>query len=235
MKPEIAYKAKHILERLRQDEMLGEYIGPESHLPQAYRGTGDIKLIILGQDPTVEDPLKRQNIDTVLNLNHRGGAGVYLSQICRGIGIERKQNIYVTNVLKNFFTSRPTDIKATNIFKKSFPYWLPLLMDELSEFNGVPVITLGEPVLQLLSTGENQLSLSQYWGHTDGWQETQTFGKPKYVKAADNLLHHTLFPFPHLQTLRKDFYRIRMSDYIQLVRITSFCSNEIVNTNIDQH
>ena len=50
---DIEEKAKSILETLRHDENLGKYIDPTINIPQAYQGTGPIKIIVLGQDPTI--------------------------------------------------------------------------------------------------------------------------------------------------------------------------------------
>jgi uracil-DNA glycosylase len=219
---DIEEKAKRILEDLRYDERLKQYIDPTLGIPQAYRGEGEIKLIVLGQDPTIRDAIKRQKIDMVLNLNKRGSAGNYLSRICLDLGIERKQNIYATNLFKNFFTSPPTGIEEVNMFQELLDYWLPLLVEELAEFKSVPVITLGEPVLKILLTEASQHPLREHWGYIIKWQGDLLFKEPKYVKPEANLLGRVLFPFPHQPSLRKGFYKQRMADYVDFVKANAF-------------
>ena len=222
MMPTIEAKAKITLENLRRDEKLGKYMDPTLGIPTAYRGTGQIRLIVLGQDPTIRDAIRRRKIDMALNLNKRGSAGNYLSRICRDIGIERKQNIYATNLFKNFFTSPPTEIQEIKILEECLNQWLPLLREELAEFDNVPVITLGEPVLRLLLKEESQHPLREHWGYKDEWQITSKFGNLNYVKAEDNKIERILFPFPHQPSLRKGFYKVRMNDYTNFVKSTSF-------------
>src|SRR5690242_19250975 len=118
MMPGIEIKARHILENLQHDEFLGKHIDPKLDIPQAYRGEGEIKLIVLGQDPTIKDMTKRGKIKTVLNLDTNGSARGYLADVCLGLDLDLKKNIYATNLCKNFFTAPPTEIKEINILKE---------------------------------------------------------------------------------------------------------------------
>ena len=222
MLPHIEEKTKHILENLRRDEIVGKHIDPALGIPKAFRGEGDIKLIILGQDPTIKDVTKRSKIKTVLNLDTNGSARSYLSRVCLELGIDLKQNVYATNLFKSFFTAPPTGIKEINILKESLDPWLRLLQEELAPFDNVPVITLGEPVLKLLLKGDSLHPLREHWGYIAKWQSGLLFKELNYVKPEDNRLQRTLFPFPHQPTLRKGFYRLRRNDYTDFMKVTAF-------------
>jgi len=217
----ILEKAEQKLELLAWDDTLARYIDTKYHIPQPYVGNGTIGLIVLGQDPTIKDIEKRKKIKTVLNLDTNGSARAYLSDLCQKTGIDVLQNIYATNLFKNFFTFPPTEIKEINIFKVFLDFWLPLLIEELSPFDNVPVITLGEPVLRCILKEERSSPLREHWGYTPEWKNGK-FGSLKYVKPDDNFLGRILFPFPHQPTLRKRFYKMRKDDYIAFAKVTAF-------------
>jgi hypothetical protein len=219
---DIGEKAKRIIENLSHDKNLGKYIDPTLDIPQAYRGTGPIKLIVLGQDPTIKDKTKREEIKTVLNLDTNGSARGYLAGVCLGLGIDLEQNVYATNLFKNFFTAPPTQIKEINILKACLDPWLQLLIEELALFNDVPAMTLGEPVLKLILKGESLHPLREHWGYILKWQSGLLFKELKYVKPEDNLLGRVLFPFPHQPSLRKEFYKQRRDDFTKFVKAIAF-------------
>ena len=136
----IKAKSQAILRHLTTDHRLGQFVVSNLPIPVVKRGTGPIKLIILGQDPTVKDEAGRAKIKTVLNLDKKGGLLVYLAKIAKGLDLDLNANVYATNYLKCFFTHPPTQIKEIDIFQAFGPYWLPLLLDELKEFEGVPIV-----------------------------------------------------------------------------------------------
>jgi len=140
-----------------------------------------IKLIVLGQDPTVQDATARAKIRTVLNLDKNGSVRAYLSGLSQKLEIDLQQNIYATNIYKNFFIAPPTQISEIDIFKAFLPAWLPLLKDELSQFDGIPVITLGEPVMNSLFISGKPNRLRNYWGYTSEWK-TGKFDGLDYIK-----------------------------------------------------
>ncbi|MCX6078805.1 MAG: hypothetical protein NTW32_04655 [Chloroflexi bacterium] len=127
-------------------------------------GSGSIKLIVLGQDPTVKNEASRKSIKTVLNLDKNGSARAYLSGVSQKLGIDLKQHVYATNLFKNFFVQPPTQIKQIDIFQTFLPAWLPYLKDELAQYPDIPVITLGEPVLQTILMPGLPDRLREYWG-----------------------------------------------------------------------
>lgn len=202
-----------VMDSLAQDSILSPFVMGARPIPQTKRGTGLIKLILLGQDPTVKDEASRVKIKTVLNLDKKGGLLVYLAGVAQGLGLDLNANIYATNYLKCFFTHPPTQIKAINIFEAFGPYWLPLLLEELKEFEGVPVVALGEPLFFALRLPGALPRLRDYWGYQPGWQ-TKGFGEMTHLVPERNTLGRVVFPFPHQPSIRKPFYKARMADYI---------------------
>ena len=145
---EASAKAQTVLGQLLEHPRLGRYIDSSLEIPRGFRGSGEIRLIILGQDPTVKNERSRQTIRCVLNLDSRGNLWNYLSQVCRELGIELSRNVYATNLLKNFLVAPPTQIKEIDVFQEALPFWLPLLKEELAEFPSVPVLALGAEKLE---------------------------------------------------------------------------------------
>lgn len=96
-------------------------------------------MIILGQDPTVQDPEYRKKIKVVLLLNQPGGLRRYLGKVCDALDIDLDENIYATNLLKNFFTIPPDKMRKQDpqFFQKAAGYWIPLLKEEIEEFDRV--------------------------------------------------------------------------------------------------
>jgi len=141
--------------------------------------------------------------------------------VCNGLGIQVTENVYATNLYKNFFIRPPTQITEIDVFQEFKDAWLPLLKDELEPYAGIPVITLGEPLLAPLVGENTSAKVRDYWGYTPEWTE----GKVKplgHIGAADNRLNRIIFPFPHQPSLRKRFYRARMSDYVSFVKSVAF-------------
>ena len=217
----IETRANSILEQLKQDERLGQYVDGTLPVPKPYHGSGKVKLIVLGQDPTVKVAQSRKTIRTVLNLDKKGSVRTYLAGVCHDLGLQLAENVYATNLYKNFFIHPPTQIAEIDVFQEFLSFWLPLLKDELEPFPGVPVITLGEPILAPL-VGENvSTRVRDYWGYVPEWRE----GKEKpfqCIRADDNQLNRIIFPFPHQPSLRKEFYRTRLRDYVAFVKATAF-------------
>jgi len=214
-------KPEKVLEKILQDTSLSRYIDSTIHIPLHYCGKGPIRLFILGQDPTVKDPHARKMIRMVLNLDKKKSVWNNLVKICRGLGIIMDENVYATNLFKNYFIEPPTHIKDINIFSKFLPYWLPILKDELDLYPEIPIITLGEPVMQALVKPIVTNKIRKYWGYTPEWK----LGKLEplnFIRPEENLLGRKIYPFPHQPSLRKLFYQNRMDDYIAFLKTTSF-------------
>ena len=212
-------KAVEILHRLVSDPELGRFVDGNLPIPKAYCGTGEIRLIILGQDPTVKNPLSRAKINTVLNLDRKGSLRAYLDDICQGLGLDLDRNVYATNYLKNFFVAPPTQIDQEGIFTRFAQVWLPFLREELAHFGNAPVIALGEPVLSIVLQGDAPKLVREYWGYSAEWRVGKTIPF-RYVKPADNVLSRVVFPFPHQPSITKRFYYERLQAYVKFVRST---------------
>jgi hypothetical protein len=210
-------RANAILGHLEKGSVLGKYIDQSLPIPQPFRGTGNITLIFLGQDPTVKNVASRKMIKMVLNLDKNNALKRYLTEICDKLGIKLEENVYATNLYKNFFVAPPTQIREIDIFRQCAPHWLPLLLEELSEFEQVPVITLGEPILVPLTFDHASRKVHDYWGYVRNW-ETRPLPSFRHLKASDNKISRTIFPFPHQPSLRKPFYKTKMDDYVAYVK-----------------
>lgn len=221
IREEVAKKANNIFEKITADESLAPYVDAGLRIPDVFVGKGDIKLIVLGQDPTVKDSRKRKDITVTLNLNKRGSVRNYLTQVCLGLGLDLKQNVYATNLFKNFFVKPPTQIKDFDIFEAFVPHWLPLLREELARFPNIPIITLGQPLLRVLIVDKSKGLVREYWGYTRDWRENPPLPF-SFVPPEDNRLGRRFFPFPHQPSLRKPFYKATLPAYIDYLRTQAF-------------
>ena len=217
----IQRRAATVLRELKADPNLGGFVDPALGVPEVFQGEGEIRLIILGQDPTVKNPRSRLGIKTVLNLDKRGQLRDYLSRICELLGLNLDEHVYATNYLKNFFVKPPTQITEIDVFQVFGPNWLPLLQDELALFPRAPVIALGQPLLAALVRGEASPRVRDYWGYTPRWKSGER-GPLDHLAPQDNRLQRTVFPFPHQPSIRKQFYRERLASYTAFVRQMAF-------------
>jgi hypothetical protein len=224
MNVNILEKAYQKLNELRRDTSISNYIDLHLRIPSPYIGKGPIKLFVLGQDPTVKNEQSRSSIKTVLNLDKRGSVLVYLSDVCKKLGIILNLNVYATNIFKNFFIQPPTQIKEIDIFQTFLPFWLPVLKEELALFPNIPVITLGQPVMQTIIKPGVPILVRDYWGYTTEWKEGN-LGSFHFIKHKDNILGRLVFPFPHQPSIRKEFYKQRMDDYIAFMKEKAFPLN----------
>jgi len=174
-----------------------------------YRGKGPIKLIIIGQDPTVGKVERRKDITCTLNLDKKSDPlKTYVKRICDGLskngGLSYSlDNIYATNLFKYFYTKTPST--TYNVLEKHLKKNLDLLKRELEEFKGLPIITLGEPVLKLLTN--NNENVRKYW---------KSEGR---VEENENELHEIIYPFPHEMTSNvKELYSGKWDSYIEYVQ-----------------
>jgi hypothetical protein len=221
MHNDVVEKSERKLEELCRDPSLSKYLDPSLRIPKPYVGKGSIKLIVLGQDPTVKDAIARKSINMVLNLDKKKSVWNYLVKICRGIGIDMSENVYATNLFKNFFSLPPTQIEEIDIFATFLPHWLPILKEELAQYPNLPIITLGEPVLQTILNPGMPTRLREYWGYTTEWKNGKL--EPfQFIQPAENILGRTVFPFPHQPSIRKEFYKQRMDAYIAFMKKLTF-------------
>lgn len=91
-------ESNQIVKQLKKDERLGQYVDKTLHIPQPYHGSGTIRLIVLGQDPTVKERERRKAIRTVLTLDEPGPLSNYLESLCNDLEIQLSENVYATNL-----------------------------------------------------------------------------------------------------------------------------------------
>jgi len=206
-----------VIEQIKANPQLNQFVNSVLPTPKAFRGSGEIKLVILGQDPTVKNQKSLAKIKTVLNLDKSGNLRNYLSEICKGLGLDLNKNVYATNYLKNFFVKPPTQFKDNDLFTKFAELWLPLLRKELAPFGNIPVITLGQPVLSLVTQRGAPKHVRDYWGYNNEWKSGKTLPF-KFIDPENNLLNHNIFPFPHQPSIAKQFYRSRLMKYVDFMR-----------------
>lgn len=177
-----------------------------------FRGYNDIKLIILGQDPTTKNVDSRKTISCTLNLDKQNVLKRYIEGICIELGITI-DNLYATNLFKYFYTTRPA--KTVDVLINHLQPNLDLLKYELSEFKDIPVLTLGQPVLQLITN--KYAKVREFWDYNNKTKITD--GHFTYSLAKNNQLNRDLFPFPHQPSLRKQFYKNTLKRYLNTVKL----------------
>lgn len=213
---DLSIEVRKVIDKLASSE-IGSYIDTVLTPPDPFRGRGRIRLIILGQDPTVQDPEYREKIKVTLLLNQPGGLRTYLDKICKALGIDLDENIYATNLLKNFFTEPPDSRRKEDpqFFRKAADYWIPLLREEIEEFENVAILPLGEPVLNCLTKGPDWELIRNYWGYEGPAHYGRNFG---YIKPTENVLSRVIFPFPHIPGLKHKIYKQQFDGYLSFMR-----------------
>ena len=212
-------QSRDVVEVLMADAVIGKYIDDTIPVPRPFVGTGDIRLVILGQDPTVNELSTRQAITTVLMLDQKGSnLHRFLTGICTGLGISLDQNVYATNVCKNFFTEPPKNVMTTDLIGLSWHYWRPLVVAELDRFPKAAILTLGNPILHVTVREPAVKDLKHYWGHVGG-KVMKEHGEYRLVEEQHSTLGRPFFPFPHITNISAtELYRTHRNDYLSFVR-----------------
>ena len=63
-----------------------------------FKGNAAIKLIVIGQDPTIQNTNTRNKIRYTLNLDKNNALKTYLVQICAGLGISI-ENVFIVQFI----------------------------------------------------------------------------------------------------------------------------------------
>ena len=108
----VVAEAENIRRQLIKENNFNDFIDAENEkIPKPYLLGKEIKLIIIGQDPTVRNENSRKDVTTVLNLNKENGALFnYVNEIATRLNCDIHENVYATNLLKCFFTVPPVCI-----------------------------------------------------------------------------------------------------------------------------
>ncbi len=92
---------------------------------------------------------------------------------------------------------------------------MPLLREEIEEFENVPVLPLGEPVLNCLTKSPDRVLIRYSWGYEGPAKYGRNFG---CIKPTENILSRIIFPFPHIPGMAHKFYRQQMSGYLAFMK-----------------
>ena len=217
----IVKKAEQAVQQLAADPSIGQYVDATLPVPKPFLRSEDIRLVVIGQDPTVRRAESRASITTVLNLDRGGSLRAYLDRLCTDLGLNLNEHVYATNACKGFFTEPPTAIDTCDVLTESANVWLPLLREELAHFPEAVVLSLGQPVLAMLVRPGQPTEMKHYWGYHRDWKREGTFQKMRLIQAEDSTVGRTIFSFVHEPTMRgarAEFYRQRRDQYIQFIR-----------------
>lgn len=208
---DVVEEAMQIRDQLKKScDFFVNPIDVERKIIPPYVGKGDIKLLIIGQDPTIRNEKQRNEINCTLNLDKGKGSLLrYIERICSELDISI-DNVYATNVFKYFYSSPPADTRE--VLSNHLDLNLGLLNKEISNYPDARVITLGEPVFQLLT--DNSYKVRNYWGYQKG-----TCNRDFKKSFSDtNKIKRDFYPMPHQPSLRKAFYKDHLSDYIGFMK-----------------
>ena len=164
--------------------------------------TSEIKLIFIGQDPTVRNQKSRGKINVTLNLDKENNLKTYLKEVCDILQVDIEKEVYATNLYKCFF-------------KRHFKIWMDFLINELTEFKNSFVITLGEPLINQL-IHSNSKKVRTYWDYIGN---TKSGGNFKCNEPFENYLQRRIYPIAHQPTWnRNEFYKIYLKDYLEYLK-----------------
>jgi uracil-DNA glycosylase len=112
-----------------------------------------IRLMLIGQDPTIFNSPERVN--TVLMLNETSGRNGQLRKWLETelIGKDNFENVevYATNLIKCQFSKPPSQSGGISFLKKRFEYCKSYLYSEIEKYKPTLVLTFGEPAHLLFS------------------------------------------------------------------------------------
>lgn len=208
-------KVRQVYSIILSKPLLRAQVDTKHEIPAVHKGSGKIKMIIIGQDPTVKNKASRKNITSVLGLDKPGKMQRYAFAVCERLGIDPMKELYATNLFKNFFEEPPNH--NSDVLHKFFQYWFPVLEEELSKYRNIPVITLGDKVIDFLSKKSADKLVRSYWGYTEDWHQGGG-NSMKHIPPDENLLNKPVFPFPRQPSIIKEFYASRMDRYIDYIK-----------------
>lgn len=173
---------------------------------------GDVKLIIIGQDPTVRNYNSRKDITATLNLDKRNSLRKYICMICNRLQIDLDKEVYATNLYKCFFKHPPAD--NFSVLTRHFKIWADLLINELNAFSNPIIISLGEPLIkQLIHTGNS--NVKYFWDYQGNTKSGNDF---KSIEPNDNYLQRRIYPIAHQPSWQQNkFYFYYLDSYLDFI------------------
>jgi len=208
-------QASKILKELSLNGEINQYIDDTLTPPEPYGPDYNAKLIFLGQDPTVKNAKSRSNIRVVLNLDKGGALRIYLKSICSILSLDIDKEVAAINAANNFFIKPPSRLPS-KVLATAIRTWLPLLKSQLEKHPNAIIISLGEPILEHISSSKASHFVREYWGHfpKSFHGNDRCF---KHIPANQNLFGRTIFPFPHQPSINKVFYKNTLVAYSKYV------------------
>lgn len=207
--------AAKIKERLCSDPEIGRFIDETLEPPDPYGPEKNARLVILGQDPTVKREESRARVQVVLNLNRGGALRSYLVEVSKLLNLDLSQDVAAINVANNFFTAPPTTLPDP-VLSIAVDHWAPLVKRQLASHPNACFISLGEPILKVVSNNGASCRVRDYWGYED----SRTPGNPALFKALPetmNKLDKIIYPFPHQPSRGRKFYAQTLQAYSRFV------------------
>ncbi|MCP4344583.1 MAG: hypothetical protein GY795_03530 [Desulfobacterales bacterium] len=175
-------------------------------------GNNKINLVIIGQDPTIRNFKQRSKIKKTLNLDRKGAIRTYIETICKGLNISI-ENVYATNLFKYFYTYPPA--KTPHVLESHSEENIALLIEELSFLSSQPIVTLGEPVLKLISMEFKDMKF--YWDYQKN-KPNKSGLNYKICPKTNSRLNTLFYPFPHQPSMGKTFYKNNLNGYIEFLK-----------------
>lgn len=175
--------------------------------------TSEVKLVLIGQDPTVRRQKSRVDIKVTLNLDKENSLKTYLKKVCEILQIDIEKEVYATNLYKCFFKIPPADDQS--ILTRQFKIWMDFLIYELAVFKNSFVVTLGEPLInQLIHSNSKQVK--HYWDYIGQTKSGRNF---KCNEPFENYLQRRIYPIAHQPTWnRNEFYKTYLKDYLEFLK-----------------
>jgi len=184
-------------------------------VPPHWPANQNVKVILVGQDPTIRNKVQRSEMKCTLNLDRQGPLKSYVNIIMRGLGISADK-IYATNLFKYFYTAPPAE--TFDVLEQHLLPNMELLKKELQLFPDAIVLFLGEPILRLI-THENHKSsskMTKFWDYNS--VEKASNGYFSFLSGNDNYLERDVFPLPHQPSITKAFYKNTLNSYLAFIR-----------------
>ena len=175
--------------------------------------TSQIKLVFIGQDPTVRRKESRSKINVTLNLDKENSLKTYLKKVCNTLEVDLHSEVYATNLYKCFFKFPPADDQT--VLTRHFKIWMDLLISELRIFEDATFITLGEPLIKQL-IHSNSKKINYYWNYIG---QTTSGLKFKCNEPSENYLQKRIYPIAHQPSWnRNKFYKTYLNDYLEYLK-----------------
>lgn len=123
-----------------------------TNLPMAFKGSNNIKAILIGADPTnngIRNEHGQINLQTVFGIDSKYENYFFSAQLKNINAIElEKEDLYVQNICRNYFIDQTSKNKKWNEFAK---LWIKYLKEELSHIDSkVPLLITAEKIMNVL-------------------------------------------------------------------------------------